>query len=253
MKNLVILAGGKSKRMGTDKVMLKTGGETFVEHLIRAAAGYFDTIYISTDSKEHAEKIMQLPLFRLNKDFFDIFVPGEAGVSAGRGCDRDGLPDSGQVADAAEYEIMKAKEKPEMRIRFVTDLYSEAGPIGGILSVFEQTDAEWFSVIPVDVPRADMRVLCALFDRLRHSACFLRMEGKKPEPLIAAYDRKAYLSMKQAFEKGYFKMRLALDEKDIDIYDENDLKRDHPELADADLRKVFRNYNTQEELERLYD
>ncbi len=253
MKNLVILAGGKSQRMGTDKVMLKTDGETFVEHLTRAAAEYFDTIYISTDSKGHAEKIMQLPLFKSDEDFSDIMICGETCVPAGHGGVRDDLPGSGQAADTTKEESQKVKTKAGPRIRLVIDVYSEAGPIGGILSVFERTEAERFSIIPVDVPGADMRVLCAIFDRLRHSACFLKFEGKKPEPLIAAYDRKAYPSVKSAFEKGLFKIRLALEEKDIDIYDVCDLKRDHPELADTGLRKAFRNFNTQEELKRLYD
>lgn len=61
MKNLVIMAGGKSNRMGTDKVFLEVEGETFLEHLYRRGNEFFDNIYISTNTVEHAHRMMELP------------------------------------------------------------------------------------------------------------------------------------------------------------------------------------------------
>ena len=57
MKNLVILAGGKSIRMGKDKVFLHISDETFIERLFSAGQKYFDRILISTDTQEHAKAI----------------------------------------------------------------------------------------------------------------------------------------------------------------------------------------------------
>ena len=58
------MAGGKSSRMGQDKVFLRFGEETFLEYLYRNAQLVFDNIYISTDTKEHAEQIKALPAFQ---------------------------------------------------------------------------------------------------------------------------------------------------------------------------------------------
>ena len=63
MKTLVILAGGKSSRMGHDKVLLETHGRTFIERVFLNALEYFERVIISTDSPEHAEKVKQLPAF----------------------------------------------------------------------------------------------------------------------------------------------------------------------------------------------
>ena len=62
MKCLVILAGGKSTRMGQDKVFLGIGEESFLERIFRNAVFVFDKIIISTDSEEHKAQIESLPL-----------------------------------------------------------------------------------------------------------------------------------------------------------------------------------------------
>ena len=60
MKCLVILAGGKSTRMGQDKVFLGIGEESFLERIFRNAVFVFDKIFISTDSEKHKEQIEKL-------------------------------------------------------------------------------------------------------------------------------------------------------------------------------------------------
>lgn len=60
MKNLVILAGGKSVRMGKDKVFLPIRDETFIERLYASGREYFDRVLISTDTNEHAALIMDV-------------------------------------------------------------------------------------------------------------------------------------------------------------------------------------------------
>ncbi len=58
------MAGGKSSRMGQDKLFLKIGEETFIEHLYHNGEKVFDRIYISTDTQEHADRIKSLPAFQ---------------------------------------------------------------------------------------------------------------------------------------------------------------------------------------------
>jgi molybdopterin molybdotransferase len=48
----IILAGGKSSRMGTDKAFLKYGSETFVSHSVKKLQELFDEVIIITDDKK---------------------------------------------------------------------------------------------------------------------------------------------------------------------------------------------------------
>ena len=199
MKTLVILAGGKSSRMGQDKVLLEIAGRTFIERIFLNALKVFERIIISTDNEDHALKIKSLKAF------------------AGR-----------------DAEI-------------VTDLYASAGPLGGLGSVFESTDVNRFSIISVDVPMADMRVLEALYDRCGKKAVYLKIGEGRPEPLIAAYDRAAAGDIKAALDEGLNKMRMVFAAEDTDVVTDAELKEQIPELKELDFEQAFRNCNTPEE------
>lgn len=51
-KALVILCGGKSSRMGTDKAFLPFGADSLLKYQIRRFQPYFDKIYISVQDKQ---------------------------------------------------------------------------------------------------------------------------------------------------------------------------------------------------------
>jgi molybdopterin-guanine dinucleotide biosynthesis protein A len=52
----VILAGGRSRRMGRDKLTLPYGNETLLQRAARIYSGYFDKLYLSVgDSAKYAD------------------------------------------------------------------------------------------------------------------------------------------------------------------------------------------------------
>ncbi len=51
----VILAGGRSRRMGSEKALLELGGETLIERLARRLAASFERILVSTGSEPASE------------------------------------------------------------------------------------------------------------------------------------------------------------------------------------------------------
>lgn len=48
----VILAGGKSSRMGSDKSLLKLGGKALIEHVVDALRPYVGSVIVVTNNKE---------------------------------------------------------------------------------------------------------------------------------------------------------------------------------------------------------
>ena len=57
----IILAGGKSQRMGSNKAFLKYGGKTFIEHQVNSLSKIFGEIIISAnDASAYAS--LNLPI-----------------------------------------------------------------------------------------------------------------------------------------------------------------------------------------------
>jgi len=57
----IILAGGKSTRMGKDKGLLQLNGQTFIEHIYETLKPICKKVIIISNQKEH--KQFQIPLF----------------------------------------------------------------------------------------------------------------------------------------------------------------------------------------------
>lgn len=192
MKTLVILAGGKSTRMGKDKIFLHLhDNETFLEHLYHKASDSFDRIIISAGSLDHAAEIQNL------------------------------LPDA----------------------ELVPDKYVEKGPMGGLVSVYEQTGASRFAVVPVDVPFADIDVLSFFFDHCMDTACVL-MDGEHAEPLIGAYGIQMLEKLKGMLERGDYRMYASLSEG-VNFYSFAALQKQMAEKDEVELRAAFCNINTE--------
>lgn len=49
----IILTGGKSSRMGTDKALLELDGKTLLSHAVDLCSKFCDEILISSDAEEH--------------------------------------------------------------------------------------------------------------------------------------------------------------------------------------------------------
>ena len=239
MNTLVILAGGKSSRMGNDKTFLPYQGTTFLGHLLQKADGIFDQVLISAGSREHGNTIDQW----VSKN--PLLCPGL---------------------------------QPEI----VIDCYDSIGPMGGLLSIFEQTRLEEFAAVAVDLPEAAMPVLAALLERCRQfasiqasrqmdlqpdlygtyserqapvqketAAVMFTFHSGHIETCAAAYNRRAYALLKQAMEQNVHSLVRALGMEHIDLLTPADIQKLSPAFAELNFEQSFQNINTAEEFQAL--
>ena len=131
------------------------------------------------------------------------------------------------------------------RMQIVLDKFPDCGPMGGLLSVLEETDMERFAVIPVDVPLAEMRVLDVMYDMMPsgRQAMFLETSGGI-EPLIGIFARESEAAFRDAAERGDYKIRRVLtDTMTVSL----------EELGLGEFDKCFKNINSKEDYIKLYD
>lgn len=203
MKNLVILAGGKSIRMGKDKAFLHISDETFIERLYVSGRKSFDRVLISTDTKEHAALIVSvLPLEEQNK--IEIIT--------------DRYPDRGPLGalctifeetDLDRFAVVPV-DVPNASMDFLLALYKKLDEPANVSAAAK--------VKPIIIAESD---------------------HEKYEPLIGVYDRDAYPLLKEALDRndnkvirvitGYFDA-VKLEEEQKKAFRNVNTKTDYKEL-----------------------
>lgn len=179
--NGLVLAGGKSTRMGTDKGLLTYHGTTQREHLVNLLSPFCKEVFVSGTAQQAAENVTQLP--------------------------------------------------------FVEDAFIGLGPVGGILSAFQQQPGKAWLTVACDLPLLDAATLSYLVDHRNPSkmaTAFLSAEDQFPEPLITIWEPKAYPFLLQMLSLGYSCPRKALINGDTQLL--------HPPDA-----STLKNINTAEE------
>ncbi|MCF0229951.1 MAG: helix-turn-helix domain-containing protein, partial [Parasporobacterium sp.] len=238
-KVLVILAGGLSSRMGTDKTFLKvtsdadscrlaeidsagklpfsqeTGAQindrfsnlTFIDTILDNANKVFDRVIISAGSAQHAETI---------------------------------------YTHLKNRNLLCTRSMPEI----IIDRYNEIGPMGGLLSVMEQTNVMFFSVTAIDQPYADMQLLSFLFDEIKNAgsdsvrAVMIQSPSGKIEACTAAYGRNAYPAMKASYEQGQYSLFRSIGRSMTKILSPDEIEKALPALSPDRLNKAVSNINT---------
>lgn len=166
MKNLVILAGGKSIRMGKDKAFLHISDETFIERLYVSGRKLFDRVLISTDTKEHAALIVS------------VLPPEEQSkieIITDRYPDRGPLGALCTIFEETDLDIFAVVpvDVPNASMDFLLEQYEK---LEDAAAGKEKTKAK-----PIIIAES---------------------ESEKYEPLIGVYSREAYSVLKDALNRN---------------------------------------------------
>lgn len=182
--NGLILAGGKSQRMGQDKGSIPYYGKPHREFLAELIAPFCKEIFISIN---------------------------------------DTLPKS--------------------PFKTIADTFVGMGPMGAILSAFQQNpDSAWL-VLACDYPLMNIGTIQQLISNRKPAqtaTAFQSVENEFPEPLVTIYEPKSYPILLQFLAQGYACPRKMLINSNIHL-----LQAKHPE--------VFKNVNHPEEMKAVLE
>ena len=181
----ILLAGGKSSRLGTDKARIKLDGRFA---MVQSAA----------------EKLLAVS---------DEVVA---------------------VTDGRRYDNLKVK--------WVSDIYPGAGPLGGLYSGLLATKSSHALVVACDMPFLNLALLRYMISLPRDYDVLIPKLGHKLEPLHAIYSRNCLQPIERLLKEGHFKI--------LDFFDQvivHHLTEEEIERYDSDHHSFF-NINTPDQL-----
>jgi molybdopterin-guanine dinucleotide biosynthesis protein A/molybdopterin-guanine dinucleotide biosynthesis protein len=150
--NALILAGGKSQRMGQDKAQIEYHHESQGQYLAKLLSPYCSNVFFSCRKEQQDEAHLQ------------------------------GFPQ-------------------------IHDQFLNIGPVGGILSYFQQYHSSRLLVVACDMPFIDHNSVQQLIDQLdpfKLATVFENTEKKWPEPLFAIYHPKSQARFFQLMGLGQY-------------------------------------------------
>lgn len=188
----IILAGGKSSRMGADKAFLCRPGSDSGATLIFACVKTL-------------------------------------------GC----------IADEIIISANDAQKFAGLGVRVAGDIYTGAGPLGGIHSGLMNSGSDYNFVCACDMPFIDNKAVGLLVKRCAGRDAAVPLINGQPEPLHAVYSKKCAAAAEEQLEAGIFSVRSFIEKIDAAWVKEE-------EFLDAGIdRSSFKNVNTPEEYRML--
>lgn len=165
----VILIGGSSTRMGTDKSSLVLNGQTMLERTVSALSSLVGEILIVGKPGIPPSPDISSPALGASAGSGSVLglKPGvDLGALLGGGSMvADGISAaSGTLGSGGYRGAERGAQSASLSIRRVPDRWPGEGPLGGILSAFAATTAMEILVVAVDLPWlcvGSLQSLCA--------------------------------------------------------------------------------------------
>jgi molybdopterin-guanine dinucleotide biosynthesis protein A len=130
LREAVILAGGRSSRMGTDKALLVVDGKTMLERQIDRLATRFERVIVSRAGDGDASVLDGAPPPRIRVDFVCDSRPGSRGPLAGI--------EAGLDAIEGDRALFVAVDTADIDLALVARLESEAEGCPGVVPLWRE-------------------------------------------------------------------------------------------------------------------
>ncbi len=167
----IILAGGKSSRMGTDKGFVMYKNKAFIQHIIEAIQPLVDEIIIVSNNPD-----------------YDIFT-----------------------LRLTSTPLSNQRLGDNFSINRVNDLVENAGPLAGVYTGLHYTTTENNLVVSCDVPLINTATLKKLIEQIDENAAIIQIESQgKTMPLIALYKKQCNDVFLTLLEQGERRLRVAI-------------------------------------------
>ncbi len=150
----IILAGGKSSRMGTDKGLIDINGKAMVQWVLDLVKEFTDDIYI---------------------------------ISANPNYNQFNYP-------------------------LVSDVFPNAGPLGGIYSGLLKIKNKKALILSCDTPFIEVKTIENLIENSLDFDITYAIENNKPHPLIGIYNQNCLPHLKNCIQNQKLKMTLAFED-----------------------------------------
>lgn len=126
--------------------------------------------------------------------------------------------------------------------RLIADTIKRAGPMSGVVSVFDATGADEIFITACDMPFIMPEMIEYIISNKGRQAT-VPYPGGEPEPLLALYSREAAEVMRRRIEKDNASMRRMLGAIEVRRISDEEIKNIDP------ARKSFININTPQDFE----
>ncbi|MHA7967787.1 molybdenum cofactor guanylyltransferase [Paenibacillus sp. CAU 1782] len=177
--NGLILAGGRSSRMGRDKALLPIDGEPLLLRLVKQIAPHVQVLAIACGSREKEALYREALQPWLNSP--------------------EGLPNDGDVNGDGPHDRPGELRMSTPSILFVADSYPGEGPLAGLHGGLEQLPGGYVFVTACDSPDVSLSLLAAQEEASGSGADVVCLPG---QPFHGLYHTRVAEAAKAALERG---------------------------------------------------
>ena len=230
----IVVAGGKSSRMGQDKAFLDWQGKPLIQAVIESLAGHVSEIIVVAKEKEKFKFLK----FEKEKQFERGRRVAPAAPLGGQPPLLNSLEGSGQ----SQRFVMLGQAKPQKRFYLspetllVADRFPYFSPLVGIATGLFYSRTEFNFVLACDMPQVKMGVVERLYESMEDFDAALPRSSYGLEPLCAVYRKSALGVFEARIRRGSLSVRDALEDLRVKVVPWDEETREGP--------LVFMNLNT---------
>lgn len=216
--SLLILAGGKSSRMGCDKSKLPWRGTTSLTSLLQRSIVFpFKNTIIS-----------------INRELDLSDLPGTVVATTGKRRESD-----------IEY-TWTLPDGTKRTVFVVADTFTERGPLGGMEAAMHMHKTTKWLVLSVDLPFYDFSAVNRLLSAhmTKDADAVIPLVNGKEEPLSAIYSGRIYKKILTALAAGNYRVRHIYADKKVVYIDESAHARQYVNMNTPVAYKEALSYDT---------